>query len=609
MIVGEVTPPLVMKSRHRSERTENPPEYGSHGRESCKVDAAWEPRELELAIHQKGALMASGFGSIVACYRRFGFGWSLLLLLGCTAEPVVTLCPVVSRSWEQGGEALRRRKLDVLFVIDNTGSMVAKQPALVASLQAFLGVLDNEGHQTDYHIGFATTDVGSWVSPGQPWTMTAGACDSFAGDDGILQAVSCLDRKNGSAAAAQACSSLCPDRRFLPMDGTPFLSGYRGFHNVPSAMELDPKTGLMMDRGPEYALRCMGLVGDGGCGLSSPLAAMQRALDGHRPENRGFLREDASLLVVIVTDKDDCSVQASRRAENDPHTRNCTSPDSEAAADCFDPAFRCLARNLRCAEPLNTAGPKTGCQERTDSYLEPEQNYVNFLRTIKPRQNFTIIGLWPEPSVDGGGPVVVVQDPKIAGSAGLRTAGGAQAACQSSSDPNIVGQPQLRLNRLMSLLTRPGDPPWTGSICEPQNYRSVLTSQIAYSPICRLPLGDLPQIPLRHEDGTPACVIGDVDRNTPDAVPARAMPVCGSLCCDAMDKKQPRCYGLWSDEVVSACASEPESCYCIVSPESGDRGTKARYGVWRPRNAEGPSGTSVNIRCAMQSESTCMNPT
>ena len=161
--------------------------------------------------------MASGFGSIVARYRRLGFGWSLLLLLGCTAEPVATLCPVVSSNGEQSSDSFRRRKLDVLFVIDNTGSMAAKQQALVASLQAFLGVLDVEGHQTDYHMGFATTDVGSWVSPEQPWTMTAGACDSFAGDDGILQAVSCLDRKSGSAAAAQAGSSLCPNQRFHPM--------------------------------------------------------------------------------------------------------------------------------------------------------------------------------------------------------------------------------------------------------------------------------------------------------------------------------------------------------------------------------------------------------
>lgn len=125
--------------------------------------------------------MASGFGSIVARYRRLGFGWSLLLLLGCTAEPVATLCPVVSSNGEQSSDSFRRRKLDVLFVIDNTGSMAAKQQALVASLQAFLGVLDVEGHQTDYHMGFATTDVGSWVSPEQPWTMTAGACDSLQG--------------------------------------------------------------------------------------------------------------------------------------------------------------------------------------------------------------------------------------------------------------------------------------------------------------------------------------------------------------------------------------------------------------------------------------------
>ncbi len=170
-----------------------------------------------------------------------------------------------------------------------------------------------------------------------------------------------------------------------------------------------------------------------------------------------------------------------------------------------------------------------------------------------------------------------------------------------------MGQPQVRLDHLMSLLTRPGNPPWTGSICEPQNYGATLTAQLRYLDICKLRLGELSHIPLRNPDGTPACVVGDVDWNTPDAVPQRAMPICGSLCCDAMNTKQPRC-GAWSDEVVSACLDEPEACYCIVSPEAGDSWVKARYGIWRPGDADAPPDTAVNIRCAMQNEATCMKP-
>ena len=46
----------------------------------------------------------------------------------------------------------------------------------------------------DLHVGIVSTDVGSWVAADQPFAQPAGACDSFAGDDGALQAVSCWER-------------------------------------------------------------------------------------------------------------------------------------------------------------------------------------------------------------------------------------------------------------------------------------------------------------------------------------------------------------------------------------------------------------------------------
>lgn len=527
-------------------------------------------------------------------------------LNGCSTGPVASSCPMVTTEVSADG-AWPRSKVDILFVIDNTPSMVGKQQALASAFPDLLRALDGSGN-VDYHIGFATTDVGSWVAADQPWTMTSGACDSYAGDDGALQSDSCLDRQRSSSASAQVCTQACPDRRFVPTDGTGFLSGYRGFHNVPTALEIDPMTGKPIDRGPEYALRCMGIVGDGGCGLVSPLEAMKRALDGHRPENHGFLRSNAVLRVFIVTDKDDCSVQGSRRIENDPRTRSCTTPDLDAAADCFDPAFRCLARNLRCAEPLNIAGTKSACTERTDSYLEPVQSYVNFLRTLKPANNFSVHGLWPLPSVSRGGQVVVVQDPKVAGSAGLRPAGGAQASCQSTSDPKFVGQPQVRLDHLMSLFSTPWYQPDPGNICEPQRYSATLVGQFPSRDICRLRLIGLTSSPLRNAEGTPTCVVGDVSDATPHATPEREMPLCASPCCDAMENSQPRC-GSWSDAVVSACASAQQPCYCIVRPDPTEAwGGKARFGVWRPRNAEGPSGTVVSIRCASHDGASCALP-
>ena len=48
--------------------------------------------------------------------------------------------------------------------------------------------------------------------------------------------------------------------------------------------------------------------GDVGCGFQQPLEATYLALHGDVPENAGFLRDDALLVVVYIVDKDDCSV-------------------------------------------------------------------------------------------------------------------------------------------------------------------------------------------------------------------------------------------------------------------------------------------------------------
>jgi hypothetical protein len=74
------------------------------------------------------------------------------------------------------------------------------------------------------------------------------------------------------------------------------------------------------------------------------------------PENAGFLRDDAVLVVVILTDEDDCS----------------------ATPDLFDPAdlthgpldsYRCFHAGVRCAEDLDSEGIKTECVASDDPIM------------------------------------------------------------------------------------------------------------------------------------------------------------------------------------------------------------------------------------------------
>lgn len=128
-----------------------------------------------------------------------------------------------------------RRGLDRLLVIDNSAGMADKQRSAVHTLGGLLPNLE----RVDYHIGVVTTDVGSWKAPNTPFTASLGGCESLAGDDGTLQAMSCLDRRGLSAEARAACSALGFDRRFVPMNGARFITNDGGQQNVPQHLKAD----------------------------------------------------------------------------------------------------------------------------------------------------------------------------------------------------------------------------------------------------------------------------------------------------------------------------------------------------------------------------------
>jgi hypothetical protein len=60
------------------------------------------------------------------------------------------------------------------------------------------------------------------------------------------------------------------------------------------------------------AFNCIAGIGNNGCGFEAQLGAVKRALERGRtpqdPVNGGFLRDDAILAIIIVTDEDDCSL-------------------------------------------------------------------------------------------------------------------------------------------------------------------------------------------------------------------------------------------------------------------------------------------------------------
>lgn len=563
--------------------------------------------QRDFLVRDMGTRTAKGVGLL-----------GVLLMAGaCTSSEVGALCPLpANASAAQKLAAIcgcqssllkvvadfyRRPQLDLLLVVGNTRSMVKKQQEFAAILPELFSRLDEQ--HIDYHIGVVSTDVGSWTAADAPWTMSAGACDSFAGDDGRLQASSCLNRSANSAAAGSACAAVCPDRKFLPNDGRPFLARDDGKVNVPVALMTDPKTGQVVDNGPVLALQCLAMLGDGGCRISSPLESARRALDGHLAANRGFRRPDATLYVLFLTDGDDCSVSLARRGDNDPHTQSCASPDADAGASCYSlGAYRCLARDVVCAQPLNVAGAKTGCRERADSYLTPVADYIRFFTSLGPAYRMGVGGIWTLPALTPAAELRVAQNPNVAGSAGLDFAADDPAGCAATGDPTYTGQPQLRLAQLFAALNpesnRWGEPLQPVNVCAPADYVSALEPFAVriireFGPSC------LPDLPATLPDGSPACMVGDVPLESPDAAPETLLPVCGATCCTAFSQsyRPPQLDPL----LQSACAAEPADCYCAVPTElSRCRFSGATFGVWRKDNRDAPPGTALSIQCARQ---------
>lgn len=290
--------------------------------------------------------------------------------------------------------------VDLLFVVDNSGSMLEEQGSLTANFNRFVNVLDSiEGGRPDLHIGVVSTDMGAG-----PFGISG--C-SGAGDDGILQ-----------VAPADACTPPGPERYISDIansDGTR-ITNY---------------SDSLSD-----AFSCIARLGINGCGFEQPLAAMRRALDGSHAENSGFLRAEALLAVVIITDEDDCSVENIAMFDSDPSLDTVDSSLGPLSS------FRCFEFGVQCnPDTPRTSGARDSCTPRTDSpYMPDVSEYADFLKGLKDDPNKVVVA-----AITGNSTPVTVGsldgEPRL------------EASCQSSSGN---AAPAIRMQGLVDLFPQRG---------------------------------------------------------------------------------------------------------------------------------------------------------
>lgn len=517
---------------------------------------------------------------------------SITLLGSCAAPPVGAPCAdapercVVEAS--SGSFALGRRDVDILFVIDNSGSMMPKQQALAQNIRKFIQRIDKSG--ANYHVAVTTTE--------------AGACAGNSGADGLLQNTPCTQRAfDGAGSGAEACRQICPDPSFLPRDGARYIAKIDGVSNVPPALVNGE------DDGPRRAFQCLALVGDKGCHLESPLQAARRAIErAQQPgdPNHGFLRPNSTLAIIFITDEDDCSIEGAHRAMFNQEAESCQFGTAAQPA-CFHGDMRCLAASVRCAEPLSEVGQKSGCKLVEQGYLRPVVDYVDYFRQLRPGQ-VIVSGIWTRPGLMDGGRLVIRNNGNGPNTKYLMRGTEGDAGCVHRADPKFYGFAQVRLSAFASGLKSAGAALKSVSeidLCDTDGYEAAL-DRLAGEII---PAPCLPQRPALRGDGVPLCTVqytypdpqhlSETDRRllTEEMEKTETpLPRCGDACCAAFSTSKS---GLADDpQVRAACAGEAaHACYCASANEPACKG-KPVLGVWRKDQGAPPAGTRLFAQCA-----------
>lgn len=283
-------------------------------------------------------------------------------------------------------------KMDLLFVVDNSGSMREEQAALRAQFPRLIRSLTRGEHYDasgnvigtfpvvrDLHLGVVSSDMGLLNVPGRAQLGCGDESRPF-GDDGVLR-----NLPNPGGAADVTCAQ-----------------GYPAFLSALPVNDTMVNDSIVTQVADDFA--CISALGTAGCGFEMPLESMLRALwpsdnvlpsgtlgsfaDG-RPfmdesmfgqgapagANTGFLRNDIAtgqslIVVVLVTDEDDCSS----------HNLSHFVPEQFLANG--DP-LKSVGLNLRCFNEAQRVGGD-GPRDQGAANLYATTRYVQALRALRP---------------------------------------------------------------------------------------------------------------------------------------------------------------------------------------------------------------------------------
>ena len=318
--------------------------------------------------------------------------------------------------------------------------------------------------------------------------------------------------------------------------------------------------------------QCIALLGSKGCGFENQLASIDRALgaDGQGPapaQNAGFLRDDAILAIVLLTNEDDCSAPRNTKVYSE-------NGSNESLANPLGPisgGYRCNRYGHLCTDPNTgakgvmppltpppdaTGNPPilnlTECKSNDSDtgMLTPVRKFISDIRALKPDPDHQIL---VAAIMAPAAPYAVTWAPATKGSAAseqwplvMHSCGAAAGDAVNPAATDLIsdgsfGDPGVRISEFLNGF----QDSVTASICAP-SYAGALTA-----------------IAMRiNQKFSPPCVTGHIARTstgTPD--------------CSVVDRLFDAKDGTWSEQPLGNCddSGNKTPCWKLDAPPADSK--------------------------------------
>ncbi|HXU71812.1 MAG TPA: hypothetical protein VN947_20905 [Polyangia bacterium] len=524
---------------------------------------------------------------------------ALVPLVACLSPPVASPRTTVTQETNVRTQQDIKNKVDILFMVDNSSSMDPMQLELRARFGDFLEPFSDlaaKGIYADLHIGVVTSDYGAGDAGG-------GGCDpSPGGQRGLLQTLPSPNATNPPAGCMAPVGKPYIAYAFGPGAATT---------NLPNGSDA---TALVNE------FTCMASVGAKGCGFEHQLESVYAALRNH-DENADFLRSDALLAVVFVTNEDDGSAAPTAKfyeSAVDPMGTSMYGQYSTYRQTRF--AVDCGGMPIPYGMPV---GPLAGCEATPNPMMDVGHaydlsRYIRFF-TLPSTQG----GVKDDPSdvilVGLDGPetpfATILEDPSQTNAPyhacpspmlSSSCTEALQHSCENTVQLGFFADPAVRLNTVIRSL--PSSNSQVSSICGDDPTKTpdyTQTMQAVAELISTFIKPSCLNAPVVTKlDGTPDCVVVDVTKHPDGSAPTQV-----SVASCAENGNVPPCWqynDLLPQYQMQGCTPPnvappascmlPASCQPVIDPRDG---TSHLASISINRGGmPAPDNTSAHVSCA-----------